>query len=147
MKIKMKKKNDRIIYFYCYDLNKSLKKGELKKYYIGKANIIDFIRSYLFENPKLNYVQCLKRRDRYFIVRKRNRILSLGRICYRNTEEVDLDPHEASLISLLTVEAYRGRGMCTALIKEMMVYLKKQGYTKCSIWTYKNNIPSRKVIE
>lgn len=147
MKIKINNNAKKGFQFYYYDLKNPLERLNLFNYYIGKATILDFFRSYLFDNPKLNFVQRIKRKDQYFIIRRRNRILSLGRICFKNTEEIELGLFEASLVSFFTVPKYRNRGFYKILMKEMMIYLKKKGYKLCIIWTSENNIPSKKAIE
>lgn len=145
--MKIIQKHAQNLRIYYYDLNNPIKEEPIKKYHMGKATILDFIRSYFYGNTKLNFMRWLVRKDDYFIIRDRNTIIAWARICYKSTKEVELGSKEASLISGFTVKAYRNRGMHTALIKQMMIYLKNKGFKRCIVWAEENNMASRAVIE
>lgn len=145
--MKIIEKNAQNLRIYGYDLTLPITEACFGKYHIGKATILDFIRSYFYGNTKLNFMRWLVRKDEYFIIRDRNKIISWARICYKSTKEVELGSKEASLISGFTVKAYRNKGMHTALIKHMMIYLKNKGFKRCIVWAEEDNMASRTVIE
>lgn len=145
--MKIIEKNAQNLRIYGYDLTNPITEDRFEKYHMGKATILDFIRSFFYGNTKLNFMRCLARKDEYFIIRDRYKIISWARICYKNTKEVELGPKEASLVSGFTVKAYRNRGMHTALIKHMMIYLKNKGFKGCIVWAKEDNMASRTLIE
>lgn len=141
MKIKPGFTNTNIEFFYI-NLDQNFDTSISKGFRIKKANLMDYILSILGKRPELSLLRHIKRGDDYFIAKSGGRIASIGRICYKETDEIELNQKEASLISFLTVPDFRRRGLYTSLITAMLDYLKREKYVKCYIWADSENIAS-----
>lgn len=109
--------------------------------------MLDCLLGTIGNGPTISLSRRFRRGDDYFIVKADGRIVSLGRICYKDTKEVVLGKGEASLISFYTAPEFRRRGLYVALINEMLKYLGVRGFKKCYIWADANNTASLVGIE
>ncbi len=134
--------------YYCFNLESDIQSTIVSGYKIKKATLPDYIKSYFFQGAlKTSLKNLLKRRDEHFLAISKGEITAAGVICYADTPEVLLDCQEVSLISFKTLPEHRRKGLYVALIQEMLIYLKKKGFTKVYIWADSNNSASLRGIE
>jgi GNAT superfamily N-acetyltransferase len=135
--------------YYSFSLDRELEgvKADLDGIRIGKATPKDFFISRRSDVQDISLRRVLVRGDDYFVARAEKQIVSIGRICYADTEDLALDKAEASLISFYTVPDFRGRGLYGALINSMLKHLKKRHFSTCYIWASKDNKASLAGIE